>query len=125
MPNVMVSMPNIGGAVCESSVIPFLVPHRKVWLTPGARVSCSNGANVGNEIARRGHKVNFAPDKIPLGARAPSPGDRQTLSKVWLTSVERRRCSSEAKTRNPLKFSGVAQTPEPISAVSGPTFSVF
>jgi len=32
MPNVMAAQPNIGGALCESSVIPFLVPRRKVWL---------------------------------------------------------------------------------------------
>jgi len=31
-------------------------------------------------------------------------------------------CSNAAKTRNPLKFAGVPQTPEPISAISGPTF---
>jgi len=47
MPNVMVSQPNIGGALCESCVIPFLVPRRKVWLMPAARVPCSNTANVG------------------------------------------------------------------------------
>ena len=41
MPNVMAAQPNIGGAVCESSVIPFLVPRRKVWLTPAAGVRCS------------------------------------------------------------------------------------
>ena len=29
-----------------------------------------------------------------------------------------------AKTRNPLKFVGVPQTPEPISAVSGPKFTI-
>jgi len=34
MLNVMAAQPNIGGAVCESSVIPFLVPRRKVWLIP-------------------------------------------------------------------------------------------
>ena len=34
MPNVMAARPNIGGALCESSVIPFLVPRRKIWLTP-------------------------------------------------------------------------------------------
>jgi len=28
-------------------------------------------------------------------------------------------CSNAAKTRNQLKFAGVPQTPEPISAVSG------
>ena len=38
MPNVMAALPNIGGALCESSVIPFLVPCRKVWLTPAAGV---------------------------------------------------------------------------------------
>ena len=30
----------------QSSVIPFLVPCRKVWLTPAAGVSCSNAANI-------------------------------------------------------------------------------
>ena len=45
MPNVMVAQPNIGGALRESSVIPFLVPRRKVWLTPAAGVPCSNAAN--------------------------------------------------------------------------------
>ena len=34
MPNVMAALPNIGGALCESSVIPLLVPRRKLWLTP-------------------------------------------------------------------------------------------
>jgi len=42
MPNVMAALPNIGGAVCESSVIPFLVPRHRVWLTPAAGVACSN-----------------------------------------------------------------------------------
>ena len=38
MPNVMAALPNIGGALYGSSVIPFLVPRRKVWLTPAAGV---------------------------------------------------------------------------------------
>jgi len=46
MPNVMATQPNIGGTLCESSVIPFLAPRRKVWLTPAARVPSSNTANV-------------------------------------------------------------------------------
>jgi len=46
MPNVMAAQPNIGGAVCESSVIPFLVPRLKVWLTPTGRVPFSNAANI-------------------------------------------------------------------------------
>ena len=47
MPNVMAAQPNVGGALCESSVISFLVPHRKVWLTPAAGVPCNNAANIG------------------------------------------------------------------------------
>ena len=53
-----------------------------------------------------------------------SAGDGQTLCKVWLASVERRRCGNEAKTRNPLKFAGVLQTNETISAASGPKFTI-
>jgi len=37
---------DIGGAVCESSVFPFLVPRRKVWLTLTAGAPCSNAANI-------------------------------------------------------------------------------
>jgi len=44
--NVMAAMPNIGGTLCESSVIPFFVPRRKVWLTPAAGMLCSNAANI-------------------------------------------------------------------------------
>jgi len=47
MPNVIAARPNIGGALCKTSVIPFLEPHRKVWLTPAAGVLCSNAANIG------------------------------------------------------------------------------
>jgi len=47
MPNVMAAQPNICGAICESSVISFLVPRRKVWLMPAGRVPCSNAANTG------------------------------------------------------------------------------
>ena len=36
---------------------------------------------------------------------------------VWL-------CSNAAKTRNPLKFAGVPQTNEKISAASGPKFTI-
>jgi len=30
MPNVMAALPNIGGVLCESSLIAFLAPRRKV-----------------------------------------------------------------------------------------------
>jgi len=46
MPNVMAALPNTGGALCKSSVIPFLVPQRKVWLMPAAGVPCSNAAKI-------------------------------------------------------------------------------
>ena len=62
MKNVMATQPNVGGALCESSIIPFLVARHKFWLTPAAGVPCSNAAN---ENARVGRKVNFASGKIP------------------------------------------------------------
>ena len=37
MPSVMAAQLNIGGAFCESAVIPLLVPRRKVWLKSDAR----------------------------------------------------------------------------------------
>ena len=46
---MMDAQPNIGGAICESFVIPFLVPRRKVWLTPAAGVPSSNAANIGTQ----------------------------------------------------------------------------
>jgi len=42
----------------------------------------------------------------------------------WLTPTTRVLCSNAAETRNPFKFTGVLQTPEPISAVSGPKFTI-
>ena len=66
MPNVMAAQPNIGGALGESCVIPFLVPRRKVWLTPAAAVPCSNA-----EKATLGRKVNFAPGNILSGGNSP------------------------------------------------------
>jgi len=46
MPNLMAAQPNTGGALCKGSLIPFLVPRCKVWLTPAAAVPCSNAANI-------------------------------------------------------------------------------
>jgi len=43
---------------------------------------------------------------------------------VRLTPTIRVPCSNDAKTQNPLKFVGVPQTPEPISADSGPKFTI-
>jgi len=46
MPNMMAALPNIAGALCESSAILLLVPRHKVWLTAAARVPRSNAANI-------------------------------------------------------------------------------
>jgi len=51
---------------------------------------------------------------------APSAEHR----KAWLTPTIRVPCSNAAKTRKPLKFAGVPQTPEPILAASGPKFTI-
>ena len=59
-----------------------------------------------------------------IGGALPSPADGQTSCKVWLISVERCRCNNEANKRTPLKFAGVPQTRQPVSAVSGPKFTI-
>jgi len=43
---------------------------------------------------------------------------------VWLTPTASVPCSNAAKTRNPLKFAGVLQTRQQISAVSRPKFTI-
>jgi len=42
---------------------------------------------------------------------------------VWLTATTRVPCSNAAKRRNPLKFAGVPQTRQQISAASEPKFT--
>jgi len=69
MPNVMAAVPNIGGALCKSSVIPLLVPYRKLRMTPTAQVPCNNTVNIGEW--KTWTQVNFAPGKIPLGGKSP------------------------------------------------------
>jgi len=44
--------------------------------------------------------------------------------KVWLTPNTGVPCSNTAKTLNPLKLAGVPQTTGPISAASGPEFTI-
>jgi len=43
----MAALPNIDGVSYKNSLIPCLVPRRKVWLTPTARLPCSNADNIG------------------------------------------------------------------------------
>jgi len=43
---------------------------------------------------------------------------------VWLTPTNKVPCSNAAKTRYPLKYDGVPQTRQSISAVSGAKFTI-
>jgi len=95
----------------RSSIIPFLVPCHKVWLSPTARVRSSNAANV--EECETWMQSEFCTWQNSVRGTSPkmyiwctSLEDSQIPCKVWLTSIERCRCSNEAKTRNPLKFAG-------------------
>jgi len=65
----MAALPNIGGALCKSSVIPFLVRRRKVWLMTAAGGPCSNAASIGE--CKTWTKVNFGPGKILSGGKSP------------------------------------------------------
>jgi len=126
IPNRMAAQSNIGVALCESSVIPFLVPCRRFWLTPAAGVPCSNAANIGEgKTWTNLHLVKFHQRARPQKCiQCTSPGDGQTLCKVRLAYSEWCCCSNEAKTRKPLKFPGVPQNYQQISAVNGPTFAI-
>jgi len=69
MPNAMAAQPNMGGAFCKNSVIPFLVPCRKVWLTP--LLECPAVTLPIQEKARLGCKVNFERAEILSGVKSP------------------------------------------------------
>ena len=69
MPNVMAALLNIGGDLCKSSVILFLVPRCKLWLTPTTQVPCSNPANTGERKLDARWILQLA--KFRYGARAP------------------------------------------------------
>jgi len=96
-------------AICATVELSYNIGERKTWT-----------------------QANFAPAKIPLGVRAlenvyivyQPRRQPNIVKKVLLTSFERRRCSNEAKTQNPLKFAGVPQTRKPILAASGPKFTI-
>jgi len=81
MPNVMATQPNIGGALSESSVTPFLVRRRKLSLMPTARVPCSNVANI--EERKTWTQSEFCTWQNSITEQKPrkmckSPGDSHT-----------------------------------------------
>jgi len=80
---VMDAQPNIGGILCESSVLPFLVACHKFSLMAAARVPCSNTANIEHKTWMQSEFCTC------LGAP----------ENVYIVYQPRRRCcSNEAKT---------------------------
>ena len=71
MPNVMASLPNMGGALCESSVIPFLVAYHAVKFGWRSLLACRAVTLPIYENTRLGRKVNFAPGRIMSKGKNP------------------------------------------------------
>jgi len=82
----------------ESFVIPFLVPRRKVRLTPTARLPCSNAANIGERETWTQNESRYVTEAPKMYNSIPAQERAKHRVKVWLTSVDRRRCGNEAKT---------------------------
>jgi len=135
MPNVMAAQPNIGGAACESSVIPFLVPRRKVWLMSAAGVPRCNAVNIGE--GKTWTQSEFCTWQNSVrGQEPPKPCPQKCIYSVAARETAKHRAKygwppvsdvaavTKPITRNPSKFAGVPQTNETISAVSGPKFAI-
>jgi len=119
-------MPNVMATLLAPSV-----QCRKVWLTPTAQVPCSNATRIRKRETWRMQSEFCTWQNSVTGQEPPKmymkctgPGNGQTPCKVWLASVERRRCSNEAKMRMPLKLAGVCKTNETISSASRPKFTI-
>ena len=123
MPNVMAAPPSIGGALCST-------PQSLADAHYSTAVQCTNTAKIEERktwtqsecCTWQNSVTGQEPQKMCI--ECTSPGDGQTSCKVWLATVQRRRCSNKTKTRNPLKFAGVPQTNERISAPGGPKFTI-
>ena len=95
-----------------------------------AHWSCSNDANIGkrktwtqSEFCRWQNSVRGqVPQKCIYSI--PAQETAKHRAKFGWPHIERRWCSNEAKTRNPLKFTGVYRTRQQVSAVKGPTFTI-
>jgi len=69
-------------------------------------------------------KVQKRPMPNVMAALPSIGGASVQRRKLWLKPTTRLPCSNAAKSLNPLKFAGVPQTTEPISALSGRTFAI-
>jgi len=77
-----------------------------------------------------GKSASVAMNKLEMWANAQHDGRpgkyrwRPLFNAAWLTPTTKVRCSNAAKMQNPLKFAGVPQTRQQISAGSGPKFTI-
>jgi len=95
------------------------------WLTPTARVPCSNAANIAKthdlDVKWILHLAKFHSGAKALESVYSVPAQETAKHRTkfsWppLSNVG----ANEANMRNPLKFAGVPQTQQPILAASGP-----
>ena len=110
----------------------------KVWLTPAARVPCSNAANIGERKSSTesefctGQNSEFYTGQNSVRSKSP----RKCIYSVPAQETAKHRAKfgwppvsdvaavTNPMTRNPLKFAGVPQTRQQDSAVSGPKFAI-
>ena len=70
------------------------------------------------------HQLECGPMPNVMVALPNTGGALCSTPQSLLTTTTGVPCSNAAKTRNPLKFAGVPQTNETVSAASGPTFTI-
>jgi len=130
---MMAAQPNMDSALCKSSIIPFLVPRRKAWLTPTAGVPCSNAANIGE--CKSWVLSEFCTGQNSVSGQKPPTMYPENVHIVY----QPRRWPNCAKFgwprvndvaaatsqyAKPAEICWVPQTPKPISADSGPKFAI-
>ena len=98
MPNVMATLPNIGGALCESSVIPFLETLRQAssdggWAPPFVRAPA--GPVLPFASANRCHRMAKWPYTVPHGGCKPHQQKRPTAERF--TMADKRVTRSKAE----------------------------
>ena len=88
---------------------------------------CGSMADIQSATAeiRQGKKERKKKDRSRMWANSQRDGRPANIGgALCSTPTTRMLCSNTAKTRNPLKFAGVPQTGQPISAASRPKFTI-